>query len=175
VWRFETDFSTQSQAPSQNPWIPRAYDDPRRPQRVKASASKGPSSPYSIRKSLASQGFPKSFRLLRRRDFRRVYDDGQRRSVPLCTVFIRPNGLPHSRLGVTTPVRLGNAVLRNRMKRRLREVFRRHRAHLPGGWDFLVNPREQVAAASFQTLEAEFLRLFPRQPPPRVGGESTVK
>jgi ribonuclease P protein component len=61
------------------------------------------------------------------------------------------------------------------MKRRLREVFRRHRAHLPGGWDFLVIPRQQVAAAPFRTLEAEFLRLFPSQPPPRVGGESTVK
>jgi len=80
-----------------------------------------------------------------------------------------------SRFGVTTPARLGNAVLRNRLKRRLREVFRRHRAHLPGGWDILVNPRESVANTPFQTLEGEILKLFPSQPPPGVSEELRVK
>jgi len=103
--------------------------------------------------------------LLRRGEFRRVYDEGRRRSASLCTVFVRPNGLPQSRFGVTTPARLGNAVLRNRLKRRLREVFRRHRAQLPGGWDILVNPREPVATVPFRSLEGELLRLFPTQPP----------
>jgi ribonuclease P protein component len=109
---------------------------------------------------LASQAFPKTFRLLRRSDYRRVYDEGQRRSASLCTVFIRPNGLGHSRLGITVPARLGNAVLRNRLKRRIREAFRLHRADLPAGWDFLVNPRPAVATVSFETLEKELLRLF---------------
>ncbi|MGA9056732.1 MAG: ribonuclease P protein component [Terriglobia bacterium] len=124
---------------------------------------------------MASQAFPKSFRLLRRGDFRRVYDEGHRRSAPLCTVFIRPNGLLQSRFGVTTPARLGNAVLRNRLKRRLREVFRLHRAHLPGGWDILVNPRESVAKVPFRTLEGEVLRLFPSQLPPGVSEELRAK
>ena len=62
-------------------------------------------------------------------------------------------------------------MLRNRVKRRLREVFRRHRAHLPGGWDIVVNPREPVAKVPFRTLEGEVLRLFPSQPPPRVSEE----
>lgn len=118
-----------------------------------------------------SQNFPKSFRLLRRGEFRRVYDEGRRRSASLCTVFVRPNGLPQSRLGVTTPARLGNAVLRNRLRRRLREVFRRHRAQLPGGWDILVNPREPVATVPFRSLEGELLRLFPSQPPPGMSEE----
>jgi len=124
---------------------------------------------------LASQAFPKSFRLLRRGEFRRVYDEGRRRSAWLCTIFVRPNGLPQSRFGVTTPARLGKAVLRNRLKRRLREVFRRHRAHLPGGWDILVNPRESVAKVPFRTLEGEVLRLFPSQPPPGIAEELRAK
>jgi ribonuclease P protein component len=68
-------------------------------------------------------------------------------------------------LGITTPVRLGNAVRRNRLRRRVREVFRLNRANLPGGWDILVNPREAVGKVSFLTLQRELLRLFPRQPP----------
>ena len=124
---------------------------------------------------MTSQAFPKTFRLLRRSEFRRVYDEGQRRSASLCTVFVRPNGLPQSRLGVTTPGRLGKAVLRNRLRRRLREVFRRQRAKLPGGWDILVNPRLPVATVPFRSLEGELLRLFPRQPPPGMSEELRAK
>ena len=111
------------------------------------------------------QAFPKSLRLLRRSEFRLVYDEGQRHSASLCTVFCRPNGLPHMRLGITTPVRLGGAVRRNRLRRRIREVFRLNRADLPGGWDVLVNPREAVGKVSFSTLQRELLRLFPQHPP----------
>jgi ribonuclease P protein component len=124
---------------------------------------------------LVSQAYPKVFRLLRRGEFRRVYDEGRRRSASLCTVFVRANGLPHTRFGVTTPARMGKAVLRNRLKRRLREVFRRHRAQLPGGWDILVNPRESVAKVPLRTLEGEVLRLFPSQPPPGISEESRAK
>ena len=113
--------------------------------------------------------------MLHRGEFRRVYDEGRRRSASLCTVFVRPNGLPQSRLGVTTPARLGNAVLRNRLRRRLREVFRRHRAQLPGGWDILVNPRVPVATVTFRALERELLRLFPSQAPAGMSGELRTK
>ncbi len=116
---------------------------------------------------MTDQRFPKTYRLLRRSEFRRVYDQGQRHRAPLGTVFFLPNGLPHSRLGVTVPVRIGRAVVRNRLKRRVREVFRLHRSQLPAGWDILVNPREAVARVPFQTLQRELLRLFPSQPPPR--------
>jgi len=46
------------------------------------------------------------------------------------------------------------------MKRRVREVFRLHRAELPAGWDFLVNPRPAAATVSFGVLEKELQRLF---------------
>ena len=115
---------------------------------------------------MTSQAFPKTSRLLRRSEFRRVYDEGQRRSASLCTVFFRPNGLPHSRLGITTPARVGNAVLRNRLRRRIREVYRTNQEKLAGGWDIVVNPREAVGKVSFTALQRELLRVFPQQPPP---------
>jgi ribonuclease P protein component len=118
------------------------------------------------------QAFPKAARLLGRGEFRRVYEEGQRRSTSLCAIFFRPNGLPRTRVGITASGRLGGAVVRNRVKRRLREVFRLHRAAIPGGWDIVLNPRAAVAKVPFPTLVREILRLFPHQAPPGLSGGS---
>jgi len=114
---------------------------------------------------LRPQAFPKEFRLLRRNEFRQVYEAGQRRSGPLGVIFFRPNGLSLTRLGITTPAKLGGAVLRNRVKRRVREVFRLNQLAIPGGWDIVVNPREAMATVEFSRLAQELLRLFPRHAP----------
>jgi ribonuclease P protein component len=118
------------------------------------------------------QTFPKEARLLSRREFRRVYEEGQRRSGRLATLFFRANGLPQTRLGITTPSRLGKAVLRNRIKRRVREVFRLNRLAIPGGWDIVLNPRQAAVEVPFPTLVRELLKLFPAVPPPGGYGES---
>jgi ribonuclease P protein component len=111
------------------------------------------------------QALPKRFRLLKRAEFRRVYEEGERRSNSTCVVFYRPNGLAHMRVGITTPTRLGRAVVRNRLRRRLREVFRLHRGTLPGGWDVVLNPRPTAAQIPFATLARKLLQLFPAQVP----------
>ena len=111
------------------------------------------------------QAFPKEYRLLRRSEFRLVYEAGQRRSGSLGAVFFRPNGLALTRLGITIPAKLGGAVLRNRMRRRVREVFRLNRLSIPVGWDIVVNPREGAATVEFSRLAQEMLRLFPHQAP----------
>jgi len=110
--------------------------------------------------------FPKRARLLKRAEFRRVYDEGQRRNGPDLAAFYRPNGMPETRLGITVPARVGGAVLRNRIKRRLREVFRLNRGRVPRGWDIVVNPRQGAGRVPFVSLEKEVMRLFPSQPPP---------
>ncbi len=113
----------------------------------------------------ASHSFPKHLRLLRRSEFRRVYEEGRRRRAPLCTVFYCANGLPHSRLGITVPRAVGKSVLRNRVKRRIREVLRVNLPTLPAGWDIVLNPGKPVAAVPFPRLQAEILRLLPQAPP----------
>lgn len=119
-----------------------------------------------------ANSFPKASRLLRRSDFRRVYKEGRRRNTSLCTIFFRANGSPLTRVGITTPKTCGNSVLRNRLKRRLREVFRLNRAAIPGGWDIVLNPCEPAATVPFQTLAQEVLRLFPRTPPAASSGQA---
>jgi len=169
---FETNLSAQPTASGQDPRIPRAHANPRRAHRLETPAAEGPPPlvPVIPPSGTGPQTFPKDSRLLTRSDFRKVYDQGQRRSASLCAVFFRPNGLARTRLGITTPARLGKAVLRNRVKRRLREVFRLNRASIPAGWDIVLNPREAVAKAPFATLTRELLRLFPSQPPPPSEG-----
>lgn len=171
VLAFETYLSTEPKTTGKDARLPDTHEDSRRPQSSQEPTPEGSLSPDSIRVCLRPQAFPKSFRLLRRSEFRRVYDEGLRRNAPLCTVFFRSNGLPQSRLGITVPARLGKAVLRNRLKRRLREAFRLNRSALPGGWDILVNPREAVATVPFPALVRELLRLFPSDPPPATSEE----
>lgn len=118
-----------------------------------------------------SNSFPKDLRLLRRSEFRQVYEEGRRRNASLCAIFFRANGLPHTRLGITAPRALGNSVRRNRVKRRLREVFRLHRVSVPAGWDIVLNPHESVATVPFPRLVRELLRLFPQTPPPASLGQ----
>ena len=113
----------------------------------------------------SSQSFPKALRLLRRPEFRRVYEEGRRGSARVCTIFYRSNGLPRTRVGITTPRSLGKAVLRNRIRRRLREVVRLNQAAIAPGWDVVLNPRPAVAEIPFPALVREILRLFPAQSP----------
>jgi ribonuclease P protein component len=95
-----------------------------------------------------------------------VYDHGFRVSGPLFAAFCfeRPAGEPGPgpRLGLTVPRALGGAVDRNRIKRRLREAFRLHRAGLGPRWDIVLNPRRAVLAAPFAEIEEALRRVIAR-------------
>lgn len=58
---------------------------------------------------------------------------------------------------------LGNAVVRNRIRRRVREILRLHRDEFAPGWDVVIHPGRGVAALEFTKVEAELLSLIPRQ------------
>jgi ribonuclease P protein component len=90
-----------------------------------------------------------------------VYDHGKRISGPLFAALClaREGDRPHEggnfapRLGLTVPRAIGGSVVRNRIKRRLREAFRLHRAKLNPEWDIVINPRRTALAAPFADLE----------------------
>ena len=99
---------------------------------------------------------------MRKGEFDAVYRAGKRRSSSHFTVFFRANQLPDSRFGFSIKKALGGAVVRNRIRRRLREIVRCHRMEIPAGWDIVIHPKSNVAKAAFATLTADFLRLMPR-------------
>ena len=105
-------------------------------------------------------GFPREARLVRKSEFDAVYSTGKRRSNSHFTAFFRANGRPLSRFGFSIKKVLGGAVVRNRIRRRLREIVRCHRQEIPAGWDIVIHPKSKVARAPFAPLTEEFLQLI---------------
>ena len=98
--------------------------------------------------------FPRSARILRSADFRTVYDNGIRVSGPMFAAFCLARDAGNGvRLGLTVPRALGGSVVRNRIKRRLREAFRRHRSEFGPQWDIVLNPRRAALNAPFPEIE----------------------
>ncbi|QYJ16200.1 Ribonuclease P protein component [Rubrobacter xylanophilus DSM 9941] len=73
-----------------------------------------------------------------------------------------PNGLGHPRLGLSVSKRVGGAVVRNTVRRRLREVFHTSVGEGHGGMDFVISARPAASEASFQDLKEEFERALRR-------------
>lgn len=118
-------------------------------------------SPSSERPSGARpSGFPKSARLLRSADYRKVYAEGRRRNLGILAAISRATGEQPSRVGMAVSRAFGGAVERNRLKRRLREAVRKHRADLGPGWDIVFHPRAEAKAAKFADLEAAVRTYF---------------
>ena len=97
---------------------------------------------------------------MRRGEFDAVYRTGKRRSSSHFTVFFRANELLQSRFGFSIKKALGGAVVRNRIRRRVREIVRCHRTEIPAGWDIVIHPKSSVTRAAFAALTADLLRLL---------------
>ncbi len=92
-------------------------------------------------------------------EFRRMYRKGAQAVSGTMVVYCRPNHLGHNRLGITVSVKLGKAVVRNRARRRLREVYRLNSPALKQGWDIVLVGRGRTVSAPWKDLNETFLRL----------------
>ncbi len=91
--------------------------------------------------------------------FQRLYRKGDSAVSPNLAIYVRRNGRQESRLGLTVSTKVGKAVVRNRVRRRLREVYRTNEARLRMGYDVVVVARVRAAHSKYSVLEKEFLRL----------------
>jgi len=103
--------------------------------------------------------FPRSFRLRRTEQFQRVFTVRRSAADHAIIVFAAPNELPHCRLGLSVSSKIGNAVVRNRWKRLIREAFRKSLSELPGGFDLVVVPQRNVDVRTVHHLEQSLKNL----------------
>jgi len=82
-------------------------------------------------------GLPKRNKVLKRADYLRTGSSGRRVRTPSFTILYLNNGLINSRVGVTVTKKIGNAVVRNRVKRLIREFFRLEGRRLKGSCDYI--------------------------------------
>jgi len=111
----------------------------------------------------------RSTRLRKHADYQRVYRESRRHSSASMTWFVRtrPGSEPGGetpRIGLTTGRVLGGAVVRNRIRRRMREAVRMHASELPERVDVVLHPRKQVLEMEFVRLEQEVARIFAAVP-----------
>jgi ribonuclease P protein component len=100
-------------------------------------------------------------RIRRRVEYQAIYAKGARTSSRYATVFVLANTVGVGRLGIAATKKLGGAVVRNRAKRLIREVFRRNK--LACGLDVVVIPKRDLLNASLTALEADYRALLERR------------
>lgn len=92
--------------------------------------------------------------------FRSLYAKGKSAARKGMVLYVRRHRSPAvNHLGITVSVKLGCAVVRNRIRRRLREVYRLNETRLKGGFDIVIVGRRAAAEMPFDQLQSDFLRL----------------
>ncbi|HUW55989.1 MAG TPA: ribonuclease P protein component [Planctomycetota bacterium] len=96
------------------------------------------------REATKKMGLIKRERLTRRGDFDATYRARNSAADSHLILYVRPNGLAFSRIGLSVAGKWGNACRRNTFRRRCREAFRLHKHDIPAGFDIIVIPRRGI-------------------------------
>ncbi len=101
-------------------------------------------------------------RLRKRGEFLDAYAKGKKIQGVHLVFYMVPNDLSHYRLGVTVSRKIGIAVVRNRLKRRLREIFRINREAISPHCNVVVNAKRSAAQTPYRELQEDFLQAAKR-------------
>lgn len=169
----EAYISAVEDPPASYSWVSRTHEDGKRPRGVAPPAGEGPPSArghgaeqealigllLSLPSSLRT--FPKTARLLRSAEFERAQRRGTRRASDLLTLHVVSNEAGRARFGLAVGKRVGNAVVRNRVKRHLREGARHLRRRV-SAVDVVIAARPAAGRAAGVVLRAELERILGR-------------
>ncbi len=160
----EANLSAQTAAATASPRLPRSHGQPGWKKSAQAPTGKGASPPRRLTWRTVDRSRPggrTAGRSLRTgEDFQTVYREGIRHVSALATVYVLPRQNGQVRLGVPAGRRLGHAVTRNRLRRRVREAVARLRPMMSHGADVVVVPRAPAAQSPFSELVDALAEAF---------------
>ena len=159
----ETNLPTPKTTSKPRSWLQSENEYPRRPQRSAAPHVQGAPAPHGLSPVPASgvrSPLARREGLKRPQDFAAVRRRGRSWSNRTLVLVALPNELGVSRFGFTVGRRVGNAVARNKVKRRLREAARQ--SEITDGWDLVVLARMGAASAGYRQLSVDMADLLRR-------------
>ncbi len=109
---------------------------------------------------MGDASLPRACRITKTDDYRQVYRNGRKVPSQSFLLFIRISPTGISRIGISSGKKVGNAVVRNLVKRRMREVLRRCRPRFAFPADVVLVAHPRAADLSFPNLEKEIIRML---------------
>ena len=111
---------------------------------------------------MGKYSFRKKEHLTKRPQFEQVMDQGQKHRIEnFCTVFLLPNGLDRKRLGIIASKKIGNAVVRNLAKRKIREVFRNIKGQIEPAMDIVIVSGRNLISLPVSAIERKIFQSLP--------------
>lgn len=156
----EKDFSAKQYLQKQNTWIQTSNEDKRRTAGFEKKAGQRKEATDCLIMEHLDLRFPRSVRVRSRTDYLKVQRSGQKVGGRYLIILSMDNSLPASRFGITVSRKTGNAVTRNRIKRRIRELQRLNRDKVVTGKDIVVIATRKASGAGFKGLEEEYKALM---------------
>ena len=157
----EADVPAQEAPSSQGARLSRPHEDDRGTPDPGCTASSGPEAADRLTSERGTRS-PRLVMLSRPQDFAAIQERGTTRSNPLLTARFLRTDLPATRFGISTGRRLGTAVVRNRVRRRLREALRVMAPSFQPGWDVLIIARPAIVGADHDALVGALHRTLVR-------------
>jgi ribonuclease P protein component len=112
---------------------------------------------------MKAQSYRRAEKVTNKSSYRIIYEQGVWRSSRFFTMITCGNSDVVKRLGITVTKKIGNAVFRNRMKRLIREFFRRNKDLFPAGHDVVVMAKKNIPPLTYQETERELTEFFARK------------
>ena len=150
----ETNIPAQQKKKKEKPRLPRPHENNRRPTHNQEQKTEGKKKTCR----LMSETFTPQERIRKKKDFLSLYKKGNRYRGRYFNLIYLSNDLNFSRMAVVVSKKVGGAVERNTIKRRLRTLFRRNKHILIKPLDIILYVKTEIQGASWQSLEEEYLR-----------------
>ena len=102
----------------------------------------------------------KIFSLRSNMEFKRVYSGGKNYWNRNLVLYVKKNNVGNTRVGYSITKKIGNSVVRNKIRRRMKEIYRLNFSSIRGNYDLIFIPKKNVVDISYKELESAMLHIL---------------